>query len=102
MIYRAKVLKGLECCADFQRQTMNRNCFVCPYGDRQLGMCKSLYPLMRDAHMIISIRSVPLEPLAKWLAGYAMPPVWPTDMSQEARAAAWEEFLGETEWEADE
>lgn len=44
--------------------------------------------------------AAPLKPLAKWLAGYAMPPAQPTDMSLEARAAAWDVFLRCMDWEA--
>lgn len=50
MIDREKVIKGLECCADIQRDTMHRDCDVCPYNDdpRQ-GTCVTLFPLFRDA-----------------------------------------------------
>lgn len=50
MIDREKVIKGLECCADLQRDTMHRACDVCPYNDdpRQ-GTCVTLFPLFRDA-----------------------------------------------------
>lgn len=50
MIDREKILKGLECCADLQRDTMHRACDVCPYNDdpRQ-GTCVTLFPLFRDA-----------------------------------------------------
>lgn len=47
---REKVITGLECCADLQRDTMHRACDVCPYNDdpRQ-GTCVTLFPLFRDA-----------------------------------------------------
>ena len=54
MIDREKVIKGLECCADLQRDTMHRACDVCPYNDdpRQ-GTCVTLFPLFRDALVLL-------------------------------------------------
>ena len=58
MIDREKVIKGLECCADLQRDTMHRVCDVCPYNDSynrdfykdpRQGACVSIHPLLRDA-----------------------------------------------------
>lgn len=51
MIDRDKVIKGLECCADWQHGSMyNRFCEVCPYNDDPAnGTCITLSPLFRDA-----------------------------------------------------
>ena len=40
-----------------------------------------------------SIPAVPLEPLAKWLAEYAVPPVSDCLLTTEARTAAWKAVL---------
>lgn len=56
MIDRVKVIQGLECCADFQRKAMHRNCEKCPYNDDpENGTCKTLYPLMRDAVTLLEV-----------------------------------------------
>ena len=50
MTDRNKVIKGLECCADLQRKTINRDCDACPYNDDpELGTCFTLFPVIRDA-----------------------------------------------------
>ena len=50
MTDRDKVIKGLECCADWQRGSMYRFCEVCPYNDNPvMGTCDNLFPLFRDA-----------------------------------------------------
>lgn len=50
MTDRDKVIKGLECCADWQRGSMHRFCEICPYNDNPvMQTCNSLFPLFRDA-----------------------------------------------------
>ena len=54
MLDRENVIKGLECCIDLQRGTINRNCEDCPYNDDvHIGSCKSLYPLLEDALVLL-------------------------------------------------
>ena len=40
-----------------------------------------------------AVPAVPLEPLAKWLAEYAVPPVSDCLLTTEARTAAWKAVL---------
>lgn len=54
MIDREKVIRGLECCADWQRGSMHRFCEVCPYNDNPvIGTCNNLFPLFRDAFALL-------------------------------------------------
>lgn len=51
-----------------------------------------------------TIDSVPIKPLARWLAGYAMPPINGRVGKPETdyfgiRAGVWEEFLRGMDWE---
>ena len=54
MTDRDKVIKGLECCADWQRGSMYRFCEVCPYNDNPvMRTCNNLFPLFRDALVLL-------------------------------------------------
>lgn len=54
MTDRDKVVKGLECCADLQRDSMYRDCEVCPYNDNPvMGTCNNIFPLFRDAFALL-------------------------------------------------
>ena len=109
MTNREKVIKGLGCCADLQRETINRNCEDCPYNDDRMGTCKTMFPLLSDALELLKEQedSVPLKPLAEWLAGYAAPPrdamrktLTPGGhITHQTLTEAWENTLRETNWE---
>lgn len=54
MTDRDRIIKGFECCADMQQNTMNRSCEICPYNnDPANGTCITLYPLFRDALVLL-------------------------------------------------
>ena len=59
---------------------------------------------------VVTHNTVPIKPLAKWLAGYAMPPGGlkahkvvnkPDADYHRLRAEAWEEFLRGMDWEGE-
>ena len=68
MIDRDKVIKGLECCADWQHGTMRWACEACPYNNKPvMGTCDNLFPLFRDARALLKADQEHLGELRKRL-----------------------------------
>ena len=68
MTDRDKVIKGLECCADWQHGTMRWVCEACPYNSNPvMGTCDNLFPLFRDARALLKADQAHLGELRKRL-----------------------------------
>ena len=108
MVDREKVIKGLECCIVLNGGLMERDCEDCPYIDDE-GTCLSLIPLLEDALGLLKEQedSIPLKPLAKWMAKYAYcyglaictNPKITEEKRQTTLAEMWEEVFRGMKWE---